>query len=70
MSSSDSDEGAWPTGVWPLSLTIADTELMARYGGLVPPAAKVPGPWWIGADGIPTMGPPPTREQLRAFPSG
>ena len=70
MSSSDSDEGAWPTGVWPLSLTVGDTEDLARFGVMVPPAAKVPRPWRIGADGIPTMGPPPTREQLREFPGG
>ena len=70
MSSSDSDEGAWPTGVWPQSLTVGDTENLARYGVMVPPAAKVPRPWRIGADGIPTMGPPPTRQQLHAFPGG
>ncbi|KAM3411877.1 hypothetical protein ACQJBY_003506 [Aegilops geniculata] len=68
MSSSDSDEGAWPGGVWPLSLTIRDTEDLARFCMMVPPASKMPGPWRIGADGFPTRGPPSTAEQLRAFP--
>ncbi|XP_073366750.1 uncharacterized protein [Aegilops tauschii subsp. strangulata] len=68
MSSSDSDEGAWPGGVWPLSLTIRDTEDLARFGLMVPPVSKVPGPWRIGADGVPTRGSPPTPEQLHAFP--
>ena len=70
MSSSDSDEGAWLGGAWPSSLTIGDTEDLTRFGLMVPPATKVPGPWRIGTDGRPTLGPPPPTAQFRAFPGG
>ena len=71
MASSDSDsDGVAPGGVWPSSLTLGQTEDLFRFGLLVPPAAKVPRPWRISADGYPTQGPPATNAELSAHPGG
>lgn len=71
MSSSESEsEGVAPGGVWPSSLTLGQTEDLARFGLYVPPSVKVPRPWRISADGYPTQCPPATREELRAHPGG
>nr|XP_020173937.1 testis-specific gene A8 protein-like [Aegilops tauschii subsp. strangulata]XP_040253621.1 testis-specific gene A8 protein-like [Aegilops tauschii subsp. strangulata]XP_040258537.1 testis-specific gene A8 protein-like [Aegilops tauschii subsp. strangulata] len=71
MASSDSDsDGAAPGGVWPSSLTQGQTEDLFRFGLFVPPAAKVPWPWRISADGYPTQGPPATNAELSAHPGG
>nr|XP_040249816.1 verprolin-like [Aegilops tauschii subsp. strangulata] len=57
MASSDSDsDGA--------------TEDLFRFGLFVPPAAKVPRPWRISADGYPTQGPLVTNAELSAHPGG
>ena len=71
MASSDSDsDGAAPGGHWPSSLTLGQTEDLARFGLYVPPAAKLPRPWRISADGFPTQGVPATPAELRAHPGG
>ena len=71
MASSDSDsDGAAPGGHWPSSLTLGQTEDLARFGLYVPPAAKLPRPWRISADGFPTQGAPATPAELRAHPGG
>ena len=71
MASSDSDsDGAAPGGHWPSSLTLGQTEDLARFCLYVPPAAKVPRPWRISADGFPTQGVPATKAELRAHPGG
>ncbi|XBH59968.1 hypothetical protein VPH35_114623 [Triticum aestivum] len=71
MASSDSDsDGAAPGGHWPSSLTLGQTEDLARFGFYVPPAAKLPRPWRISADGFPTQGVPATPAELRAHPGG
>lgn len=71
MASSDSDsDGAAPGGHWPSSLTLGQTEDLARFGLYVPPAAKLPRPWRISADGFPTQGVPATKAELRAHPGG
>ena len=52
MASSDSDsDGVAPGGHWPSSLTLGQTEDLARFCLYVPPAAKVPRP--IMASGSP-----------------
>ncbi|XBI18129.1 hypothetical protein VPH35_060001 [Triticum aestivum] len=69
MASSDSDsDGAAPGGHWPSSLTLGQTEDLARFSLYVPPAAKLPRPWRISADGFPTQGVPATPAELRAHP--
>ncbi|XBJ11497.1 hypothetical protein VPH35_016189 [Triticum aestivum] len=71
MASSDSDsDGAAPGGHWPSSLTLGQTEDLARFCLYVPPAAKLPRPWRISADGFPTQGVPATPAELRAHPGG
>ncbi|KAM3193978.1 hypothetical protein ACQJBY_070557 [Aegilops geniculata] len=71
MASSGSDsDGTAPGGVWPSSLTLGQTEDLFRFGLLVSPAAKVPRPWRIFADGYTTQGPTATNAELSAHPSG
>ncbi|KAI4976836.1 hypothetical protein ZWY2020_050443 [Hordeum vulgare] len=64
MSSSDSDEGAKRGNVWPSSLTVGQTEDLARFGLYVPLSAKLSRPCRIFVDGFPTLGPPVTDDEL------
>ncbi|KAE8779713.1 hypothetical protein D1007_47285 [Hordeum vulgare] len=70
MSSESDSDGVAPGGVWPSSLTVAETEDLARFRLPMPPSAKLPRPWRISADGLLTLGPPTSREELRRHPSG
>ncbi|KAE8771133.1 hypothetical protein D1007_57016 [Hordeum vulgare] len=70
MSSESDSDGVALGGVWPSSLTVAETEDLAWFGLPVPLSAKLSRPWRISADGHPTLGPPTSREELRRHPDG
>ncbi|KAE8776070.1 hypothetical protein D1007_51350 [Hordeum vulgare] len=70
MSSDSESDGVAPGSVWPSSVTVTQTEDLARFGLCVPPSAKLSRPWRISTDGHPTLGPPASREELRRHPGG